>query len=128
MPKRNENRVEQLALALAAGSSVAAWCKQTGVPIRTAYGWAASATCKAKVTEYRRILVDRAVGRLTSYMARAVARLGYLVKSAESEQVQLQAARAILQELISTSTWSDLDGRLAVLEQKAKDNDVSDSE
>lgn len=118
MPKRNENRVDQLAVAVASGSSVASWCNKSAVPVRTAYAWAAEPSFKARVAEHRGRIIDRAIGRLSAHVTRAVAEIARLVKTANSEAVRLQASRAILAELISVSSWSDLDKRLAEVEKR----------
>jgi hypothetical protein len=125
MPKRNEHRFEQLAVAIASGSSVAAWCRKSGVPERTAYHWYADPEFQEKVAEHRNRIVDRAIGKLTAHVTKAVGQIAALAKGADSESVRLQASRAILAELISVSNWSDLDRRLKALEERNQEEVAS---
>src|SRR4051794_9779554 len=93
--RNNRDQKAALTLALAGGHTVKAWAKDHDVPERTAYTWARSPEVRTQVRRIRRRAVDRAVGQLSRYAAAAAAKIGRLARGAQSESVQLQAARAV---------------------------------
>ncbi|MFO0889894.1 MAG: hypothetical protein U0790_12225 [Isosphaeraceae bacterium] len=107
--------MEDLALAIASGESVAAWCRRTGTATRTARTWAALPETKEKVREIRSRMVDEAIGRLTALVGEAVIGIGKLTR-AESESVRLAACRAILSDLLVIKSHAELESRIADLE------------
>jgi hypothetical protein len=119
------NDVTSLAVAIASGRSVAAWRRDRGVPSNTAYRLASSPECQKLVAEIRRRAIDQAVGKLTKAAVKAVDRLVKLADSGTSEAVQLQAARAILSELIAVETHAKLSERLLAIEERL--NERSDA-
>ena len=72
-------KIENLALAIASGSTVCAWCATHRVSERTAYGWASKPEFKSKVVSLRSDLVDRALGRLSRSANQAVRALERIV-------------------------------------------------
>ena len=54
-----------LALRIARGESVAEAARAEGLPSSTAYRWAKAPKFKARVDDYRRRLIDRALGKLS---------------------------------------------------------------
>jgi hypothetical protein len=56
---------DRLAMAVAQGKSITAWARQNGVPRRTAQRWAAEPDVRRQVEDWRRRVLDRALG----YMA-----------------------------------------------------------
>jgi hypothetical protein len=118
--KRNENRLNSLAFAVAAGRSVASWCGEHKIPKRTAYDWTKLPEFKVMVSAHRRRLIDVGLGKLTKHVGKAVAQIAELATSAESESVRLAAARAILSELIAIGNYADLEARVADLEARAE--------
>ena len=56
---------DQLAMAIAQGKSIAEWAQQNGVPTRTAQRWAGEPDVRRQVEDWRRRILDRALG----YMA-----------------------------------------------------------
>ncbi len=117
MPK---NSMTALAVAVARGSSIAAWCKKTGVSRRSAYRWARTTEFRAMVADCRRRATDRAVGRLARHAARAVDQIVALAQTAESEAVRLNAARAVLAELLAVQGHAELERRMAQVEEQVR--------
>ncbi len=119
--RNNRDQKAALALALAGGSTVKAWANAHEVPDRTAYTWARSTEVRKKVRRIQRRALDRAVGRLSRNAAAAADRIAALARGAESESVQLQAARAVLADLMQVANYADLDDRIAALERARKE-------
>jgi hypothetical protein len=118
MPAKNNNRVEQLAVSVAAGTSIAMWCRKNSVPLRTAYGWASSREFKAQVADHRRQLTDRAIGKLAANVAEAVSQIRRLMREGQSETTRLGAAKAIISELIAIQTHAQLADRIEAMEKR----------
>ena len=75
-----EDLFHQLALAVAAGRSVASWCKEYRVLRRTAYAWYKRAEFQRLVAEYRRRAEDRALGRIAKDLDKAVEKIVELIE------------------------------------------------
>jgi hypothetical protein len=109
MSKRNnQNQKSGLALAMAAGETVAAWARENQVPVRTARTWSNSPEVRKLVQRIRRRVIDRAVGRLSKNATAAADEIVRLAKKAASEAVRLNAARAVLAELMAVSNYATL--------------------
>ena len=119
--RNNRDQKADLALAIATGRTVKAWAKEHEVPERTAYTWARSPEVRKMVRRIRRHAIDRAVGRLSRYASVAADQIARLAKGAESESVKLQAARAVLADLMQVANYADLDDRIAELERARKE-------
>jgi hypothetical protein len=119
--RNNGDQKAALALAIAAGGTVKAWAKQHDVPERTAYKWARSPEVRNRVKRIRRRAIDRAIGRLSRYASAAAEQIARLAKGAESESVKLQAARAVLADLMQVANYADLEDRIAELERARKE-------
>ena len=117
----NRDRKAALALAMATGSTVKAWADANGVPHRTAYSWASSPEVTHQVEAIRRQFIDQAVGRLCEHANAAADKIALLADKAESETVQLQAARAVLTDLMAISNYAALSGRMAQIERRLAD-------
>jgi hypothetical protein len=122
MSKRN-NQIPKanLALAMAGGSTVKAWADANGVADRTARTWSKSPEVLDQVEAIRREVLDRTVGRLSDNATAAVDEIVRLVKDAASEAVRLQAARAVLADLMTVSSYAALEGRMAAVERRIAD-------
>ena len=107
-----------LALAIAEGESIAAWARQNGVPERTAQRWAQDRNVRREVDACRRRALNQAIGRLTGMAMNAVDGIANLAQAADSESVQLRAWRAILADMMSVSKFSDLEYRMAEIEEQ----------
>src|SRR5580658_7972252 len=93
--ERPRSAKTDLVLAIANGTSVAAWACGNEVPKRTAYRWSREPKVRAAVESYRLRAVDRAIGRMARRATWATDGIAKLAKSAESESVRLAALRAI---------------------------------
>src|SRR5262249_21978982 len=89
-----------------------------GVADRTARTWSKSPEVLNQVEAIRREVLDRTVGRLSDNATVAVDEIVRLVKDAASEAVRLQAARAVLAELMAVSNYAALEGRMAEAERR----------
>jgi len=123
--RNNRDQKAALALAIAAGRTVKAWAEEHDVPRRTAYNWARSPDVKEQVRRIRRRAIDRVIGRLSRHAAAAADRIAHLADSAQSESVQLQAARAVLADLMSVSNYAALEERLAEVERRLADRQAA---
>ncbi len=114
----NQNRKANLALAMAEGTAVARWAETNGIPERTAYRWARSPEVAEQVEAIRRESLDRAVNRLSRQASDAAEEIARLAREAGSESVRLQAARAVLSELMAVSGFAALEWRMAKIERR----------
>ena len=124
--RNNESQKSNLALAIAAGNTVKGWADENGVARRTAYTWAQSPEVRKLVERIRRRAMDRAIGRLSQNATAAATKIAKLVKDATSEAVMLNAARAVLADLMSVSNYAGLDRRLAKIERRMRDSGRQD--
>src|SRR5262249_46727643 len=119
MSKRvNREHRSSLALAIAAGETVAAWARAHAVAKRTAYRWSRSPEVRQLVEQVRRRTIDRAVGRLSKHATAAAEQIGRLAAKAESEAIQLAASRAVLADLMTVSNYATLEARIADVERR----------
>jgi hypothetical protein len=119
MSKRNnQNHKANLALAMAAGTAVPDWARDNDVHRRTAYTWSRSPEVLDQVKLIRAQVLDRAAGRLSDNATAAADKIAHLAREAASESVQLQAARAVLAELMTVSNYLALERRLDELERR----------
>lgn len=122
MSKRiNHARKAALALAMAAGRTVIDWARENGVPERTAYSWARSREVLDQVEAIRHAAIDRAVGRLSENATVAADEITRLVRESASDAVRLQAARAVLADLMAIADHAAFEQRLADLERRLRD-------
>jgi hypothetical protein len=108
----------QLALMIARGKTITAWASQNEVPLRTAYRWSRDPKVRGEVQEWRRYVLDLAIGRLARLSLKATDGIAKLGAGAESESVQLRAWRAILADQMAVSKFSDLEHRMAEIEEQ----------
>ncbi len=116
--RHNQDRKAALALAMAGGQTVTAWAKTNGVPERTARTWARSPEVLDLIATIRRRIIDRTTGRLMRHATAAANQIGKLAQGASSEAVRLQAARAVLADLMAISNYAALENRLAEVERR----------
>jgi hypothetical protein len=114
----NQNRKAALALALAGGGTVATWARENQVPERTARTWSNSPEVLEQVDAIRRQALDRAIGRLSDHAVAAADQIARLARDATSEAVRLQAARAVLADLMTVASYAAIEGRLAEVERR----------
>jgi hypothetical protein len=94
--RSGEHRREQAALLLAAGRTVKAAARHSGVGERTIARWLQDKAFQARILELRSSMVESAVGRMAGDMAGAAKVPRRLLKS-QDERTALQAARSILE-------------------------------
>jgi hypothetical protein len=114
----NQVRKESLAVALAVGGTVSDWAAAHGVKLRTAYAWATSAEVVERVAAIRRAALEQAVNRLSNHATAASDMIVNLAAGAASESVRLQAARAVLTELMTVCNYAALGRRLDEVERR----------
>ena len=108
----------ELAAALAAGKSCAAWASAHGVSERTAQRWASDSEVRAEIETYRRCKLDQAVSRMSRRAVWATDQIAKLAKKARSESVRLAALRSMLSDMMAVSDFAGLEERLAKLEEQ----------
>jgi hypothetical protein len=116
--QRDLNQRHQFAVAMAMGQSLSGWAKQNGVPRRTCYDWRKTEEYKVTVEDARRRTVDRAVGQFVRNLTKAVDPMLNVMRVAESESVQLHAARAVVEHLMKVRQHGDLEERMVQIESQ----------
>ena len=112
-----KNADQALIVALAAAASVQEAACQAGLSARTTARRLADPTFRERVACVRAELVQKAVAKLADGMADAAEKLRALL-SAQSESVQLHAARAILETGVRLREATELEERLRTLEHR----------
>lgn len=107
---------EELAVEVAAGSTVREGAKKVGCNETTAYRLNAMVEFRARVNEIRAEITAGIVGELTASARKAVATLTQLLRD-EDPSIQLQAAKAILATIGPLSELGELRQRLDALEK-----------
>lgn len=114
-----------LIVALAGGQTIVDAAQSAGLSLRTAHRRLADAGFRQRILAARRGLLDEAMGRLANAATEAVTRLRDLAETAESENVQLGAARAILDALHRWREAAEFDERLSELEGRLDEMQTS---
>jgi len=122
LPKAKKIR---LAAAIAEGQSVARWASDNGVPRRTAFRWAGEPDVRRAVEGCRRRTLDRAIGRMNKRALWACDQIAELAKAAESESLRFRALRAMITDVMTVSKFSNMEGRLAQLEEDYREQNGS---
>jgi hypothetical protein len=108
---------EQLALAVACGSSVRSWARRANVPRVTAQRWSKDPEVRKMAEELRRRALDRAVGKVTMRSTWIMDRMTRIATEGDSDEVKLKALRGLLAELIAVSKYSGLEARMTEIEK-----------
>lgn len=103
-------------LALAGGKSYTEAAQIAGVTVKTIMRRMSDDRYRRQVAAVRADMIDRAAGQLAEHAAAAVETLTGLLNG-ESEQVRLGAARAILDSSVRYRELTELNERLARLEE-----------
>jgi hypothetical protein len=106
---------EQVAAALASGTSICQASATGGVSERTVYNWMRDEEFAARVQELSTEMVRQAVLRVSSTMIAAVEQLNCLL-DVENAQVRLGAARTILEQAVRLRESVTFEERLRALE------------
>jgi DNA-binding MurR/RpiR family transcriptional regulator len=109
---------EPLLVALACGATVQAAAQKAGVSPATVYRRLQEAGFKQRLQELRADMVQRTAGMLTAAAGEAVKTLLALQKDTTPAAVRLGAARAILEIGMKVRDATELEERLAALEQR----------
>ena len=115
-----KNADAALIAALATGATVRDAASDVGVGERTVYRRLDDPAFRRQVDDARAALIATAVARLGAASTKAVATLEGLL-TADSEAVQLGAARAILDAALKWREHQDLTERVAVLEEQLQE-------
>jgi hypothetical protein len=110
----------QLAIAIAQGSTARAWARANDVSKTTAWRWSKEPEVRRAVEEYRRRLLDRAVGQMAKRANWAAIETYRMAKEARSETVKLRAIRAILADMMAVSKFSGLECRMSEIEEQLR--------
>lgn len=120
----NKNKSKSaLVVWMAKGGKVTAWCRKSGVPIRTARFWTADPKFRARVESARHRMYERSLGVLAASMAKMAAGMVKLGVSAEAEAVRLQAQRAVFAEARDTNKFLLLERELAEIKERLDADD-----
>jgi hypothetical protein len=113
---RTAAKLDSLAMWTATGGAAANWAKDNGVSIRATYEWLKLDEVRERVDLIRGRLIDEGLGKLVGTVRKAVSRIDHLVDSATTDVVKLSASRAVLAEVVTLKTFTDLERRVAALE------------
>jgi hypothetical protein len=108
----------QLLVALACGATVESAARQAGVSESTAHRRLADAGFRGELQAVRADMVKRTAGALTASAMEAVRTLLELLKASAPPAVRLGAARSVLEIAVKLRAVSDLEERVAALEQQ----------
>lgn len=110
------NSDDQLAVALASGSSVREAASQADVSERTAFRRLNELAFRKRVDEIRRVALEEAIGKLSAAGSSAVDTMVDLLASEVPPSTRLAAARAVLEYGAKLSETNDFEVRLCELE------------
>jgi hypothetical protein len=109
---------EAAAVALASGCTIEVAARECSAAVRTIKTWLADVPeFRQRIDGLRADMTKQALGRLVDSMTSAADTLGYLSRKAKSENVRLNAARAVLEMGVKMRETVELEERLAALEQ-----------
>lgn len=114
-------RQRRLIEALLAGQNISQACKTAGVGRRTYYRWMKLAHFADALQEAETELLTGLMRRLLGMTEGAADALGEIVADRRLPAARLQAARAILDNLVRLRNTVELENRLAELERKVRE-------
>jgi hypothetical protein len=117
----SETQDDILALALARGATRQEAGRIAGVSERTVYVRLSDSTFRLRVSEFRRAMIDGAIGKLATLADKAADVLGKLLDE-ESPAVRLRAAGSVLEQLTRIREHVELSERLEELERQVARN------
>jgi hypothetical protein len=110
---------EQVAAAIASGSSMRQAAAASGVTVRSIYNWLREPAFVARVEELRSSIVETAMGRMISNLTRAASELRRLLRD-EDARVRLGAAKTVLEGAVRLREYAALEARMRALEEAAR--------
>ena len=117
-----QNTESTLLLALACGATIEKAAEKAQVSVRTVYRRLAEASFQQQLLRIRADMVHRAAAMLTAAAMEAIKTLMDLQSAATPAAVRLGAARAILDLGTKLRESSELEDRVAELEQHLESN------
>jgi hypothetical protein len=123
MPKKkNPDRGEMLALAMAEGTPIARWARENKVNERAAYRLAARPGVRERAAALRSQLVDHAIGLMGKAAATAVTNIWIIMQDdAQPAMTRLKAAEMILSCRIEQESHATLEAKFAELQRQLAD-------
>jgi hypothetical protein len=101
MPSPHPDHLKhQFARWVASGGTVTSWCRESRVPVPTAYRWYRADWFRRLVLTYRRPLVDRAIGAMVRSLSEAVDSFDHLIERGATDAVKLAAARTLIDSML----------------------------
>ena len=91
---------------------------------RTGYEWSKKPSFRRLVDELRHRVVDRAIGKMTKNLNKAVDTIIRLMKDGQSDSVKLGAARLLIEKLIDVQSHSELEVELRQLNERLANADA----
>jgi hypothetical protein len=113
----SESQDDVLALALARGATRQEAGRIAGVSERTVYVRLADPAFRLRVAEFRRAMIDGAIGKLAVLADKAADVLGQLLGE-PSAPIRLRAAASVLEQLTRIREHAELSERLEELERR----------
>ena len=113
----SSTRLEQLALAVASGSTIKSAAEQIGSSERNAYRLSATFEFRQRVNEIRSEVSAATVGTLTTAASQAASTLIELLDVSQEPSIRLQASKAILAAVGPISELGELRARLDAIER-----------
>jgi hypothetical protein len=117
----------QLALWVAGGGKVSAWCKANNLARTTGYKWYATDEFRRMVEEYRSRAVDRAIGTMARSLGKAVEKIVDLIEQGQTDAVKLAAAKALVDKLIDVQNHAELKADLRRLGERLDEQEGRDA-
>ena len=120
------NSDDQLAVALASGSSVRQAATEAGVSERTAFRRLNDISFRKHVREIRRVALEEAISKLSAAGSSAVDTMIDILKPEFPPSTRLATARAVLDFGCRLRETNDFETRLCELEEKRCQDNTSD--
>ena len=118
---------DALLIALACGATVETASAKSGLSQRTVYRRLEDGTFRKKLQSYRNDLVARATSMLTAAMMEAVKTMLNLMGSSHGAAARLGAARSILELGLKLRQATELEERMALIEERLQRQDETKS-
>ncbi len=110
--------IQELAQTVAIGENTSTWCETHGIEPATVHDWQRRDTFQQIVAEVRSRAVDHSIGKMAKNLGAAVERIVTLVEEAESQSLQLTAAKTLIDKLLLVQNHAELRNELRQLEER----------
>jgi hypothetical protein len=115
-------------MSVATGISIIDWCKQTKTPRTTVSEWQKDPCFDRDVAAIRRQMLNGAIGKFCGAVERVADGMIALAESASSEPTKLSAQRAVMENLVQMTEFSEVKKRLDALEEWKRASERGDSQ